>query len=107
MGTYACGELMTTKPYVSGAAYINRMSDYCESCAFDPKKSCPITSLYWAFLDRHRDRLGTNPRLRMPYASLKRRSDEKKRNDRATYQSVHDRLSRGDRLHPDIISNRS
>ena len=43
MGTFALGDLMTTKPYVSGAAYIDRMSDYCKACAFDPQKDCPIT----------------------------------------------------------------
>jgi deoxyribodipyrimidine photolyase-related protein len=53
MGTYALAGLMTTKPYVSGAAYINRMSDYCSLCSFNPKTDCPFTSLYWAFLARH------------------------------------------------------
>ena len=52
MGTFAASDLMTTKPYVSGSNYINKMSDYCESCAFDPKKDCPITPLYWQFLAR-------------------------------------------------------
>ena len=45
MGTFAAGGCMTTKPYVSGAAYIHRMSDYCEGCRFDPKRTCPITRL--------------------------------------------------------------
>ena len=70
MGTFGTGELMTTKPYVSGAAYIDRMSDFCGACAFDPKRSCPITSLYWAFLDRHRERLEGNMRVAMPLRSL-------------------------------------
>jgi hypothetical protein len=39
MGTYALGQMMTTKPYISGAAYIDRMSDYCGTCAFDPKST--------------------------------------------------------------------
>jgi len=45
MGTFGLGDLFTTKPYVSGAAYINKMSDYCSDCAFSPKRDCPITSL--------------------------------------------------------------
>ena len=73
MGTYALGGLMTTKPYVSGAAYINRMSDYCGLCAFNPKTDCPFASLYWAFLARHEAVLKSNPRLRMPMASLGKR----------------------------------
>ncbi len=98
MGTFACGDLMTTKPYVSGAAYINRMSDYCEACSFDPRKTCPITSLYWAFLARHRRRLENNPRLRMPYASLKRRDQRRRREDRRVYQDVVTTLARGQRV---------
>lgn len=50
MGTYATGDLMITKPYIAGAAYVNRMSDYCGECAFDPKSTCPLTPMYWAFL---------------------------------------------------------
>lgn len=51
MATYGVGDLMTTKPYVSGAAYIDRMSDYCRGCRFDPKSDCPLTPIYWAFLE--------------------------------------------------------
>ena len=65
MGSYALGPLMTTKPYVSGAAYINRMSDYCPTCAFNPKTECPISNLYWAFLDRHKETLAGNHRMRL------------------------------------------
>ena len=86
MGTFALGDLMTTKPYVSGAAYINRMSDYCSACAFNPKTDCPITPLYWAFLSRHRKKLKDNLRLRMPYVSLKKRSKGRREKDQATFQ---------------------
>lgn len=78
MGTYADGGVTATKPYVSGAAYINRMSNYCGHCRFDPKKatgqdSCPFTALYWTFLERNRDALGGNFRLQMPYRTLDRK----------------------------------
>jgi deoxyribodipyrimidine photolyase-related protein len=85
MGTFALGELMITKPYVSGAAYINTMSDYCSACAFNPKTNCPITPLYWAFLARHQKNLMDNPRLRMPYVSLKKRSEGRRGKDQATF----------------------
>ena len=57
MSQHADGGLMATKPYASGGAYINRMSDYCGGCRYDPKKrlgpdACPYTAGYWAFLDR-------------------------------------------------------
>ncbi len=68
MATYADGGLTATKPYVSGAAYINRMSNFCGHCQYNPKKalgddSCPFTALYWTFLERNEP-----PRLQLPHA---------------------------------------
>ncbi len=79
MSTYGDGGVTATKPYVSGAAYINRMSDYCKGCKFDPTRStgegsCPFTALYWSFLERNHDRLSNNQRLLMPYATLHKKT---------------------------------
>jgi deoxyribodipyrimidine photolyase-related protein len=95
--------LMTTKPYISGAAYINRMSDYCSLCAFDPASNCPITPLYWAFLQRHRRVLQASPRLRMTYSSLHNRRPDQKSRDRMLYETVRDILARGERIMPGEI----
>ncbi len=100
MGSYAVGQLMTTKPYVSGAAYINRMGDFCSTCAFDPKVDCPITNLYWAFLDRHRDALGDNHRMRLILSSLAKRSSSKLDEDRAVSTWVWRTLADGGELRP-------
>ncbi len=100
MGTYAVGDLMTTKPYVAGAAYIARMSDYCERCAFDPKTTCPITRLYWAFLTRHEGRLRDNLRLRLPLQALRKRSAAKREDDARTFREVRSALGAGRRLSP-------
>ncbi len=100
MGTFAAGDLMTTKPYVSGAPYLDRMSDYCEDCAFDPKRTCPITPLYWAFLARHRDRLDGNQRLRMPLASLAKRTAERRERDALVFATVRKVLGEGRVLGP-------
>jgi len=80
MGMWADGGSMSSKPYVSGGAYINRMSDYCRDCRFDPTKrvgtdACPLTTLYWDFLDRHRDALRGNARMARQYATLDRLAD--------------------------------
>ncbi len=61
MGTFGDGGTMSSKPYVSAAAYVNRMSDYCGGCRYDPKlrtgpKACPFNYLYWTFLDDIRTR---------------------------------------------------
>ena len=71
---------MATKPYAAGGAYINRMSDYCGPCAYDPKvrvgpTACPYTAGYWAFLDRNADRLAGNHRMRQPLQGLARLAD--------------------------------
>ena len=104
MGTYAVGEVMTTKPYVSGANYIARMSDYCDQCAFDPKKTCPLTSLYWAFLTRHRDAFEGNPRMKLPMVNAARRSNQQMKRDQQLFQKVSKMLSNGDRLTPSTVA---
>lgn len=103
MATFAAGDVMTTKPYVSGANYIHKMSDYCANCRFHPKKTCPLTPMYWSFLARHRDRLDGNPRLRVVLASLRKRSDTKRDHDQRTYEHVRDTLGRGDTLTVDDL----
>ena len=77
MSQFADGGLLATKPYVSGAAYINRMSDYCKGCHYNKTSrssdnACPFNTLYWHFLIRHQDKLSLNPRLGMVYKNLQR-----------------------------------
>jgi deoxyribodipyrimidine photolyase-related protein len=100
MGTFALGDLFVTKPYVSGAAYIHKMSDYCETCAFSPRKDCPITGLYWDFLERHKGALKENPRVAMPLRSLAKRAPDQKRQDRDTRIRVQQTLADGRVLRP-------
>lgn len=88
MGTFADGGRMSTKPYVSGGNYINRMTDFCGDCRFGKSKrtgddACPFTTLYWDFLDRHQDRLRDNHRMARTYSTLDRLSDLDEVRDRA------------------------
>ncbi len=100
MGTTALDTLMVTKPYVSGSGYVNKMSDYCKQCAFNPKTNCPMTNLYWAFLERNRAHLSTNPRLRIVMSALSKRAPEKKHTDDYTYSAVSEALEAGTTLTP-------
>jgi deoxyribodipyrimidine photolyase-related protein len=80
MSQHADGGFMATKPYAGGGAYINRMSDYCGGCVYDPKvrvgeRACPFTAGYWAFLQRVRPRLEGNPRMSRALRGLDRLAD--------------------------------
>ncbi|MFC7545420.1 cryptochrome/photolyase family protein [Plantactinospora sp. GCM10030261] len=95
MSQFADLGAMSTKPYASGGAYLNRMSDYCGGCRYDPRrrvgeKACPFTAGYWYFLDRTRGTLPPNARMARSLAQLDRLTDlaqvkaqEKQRGDRA------------------------
>ena len=100
MGTYAVGDLMVTKPYVSGSAYVNKMSDYCKSCAFDPKSTCPMTSLYWNFLSKNEAVLSGNPRMRIVMSALRKRAPERRVRDRELSGRVMEMLDDGVELTP-------
>jgi len=100
MGSFALGALLTTKPYVCGAAYLARMGDHCGSCRFDPRTSCPITALYWDFLARNAGRLATNPRLAVPLSAASQRSPAQRARDSATAARVRAELAAGRPLAP-------
>ncbi len=80
MSQHADGGVMATKPYAGGGAYIDRMSDYCKGCRYDPRRrvgerACPFTAGYWAFLHRHRDVFAANPRMARAVKGLDRLGD--------------------------------
>lgn len=80
MSQHADGGMMATKPYSSGGAYVNKMSDHCKGCAFDPKKrlgddACPFTAGYWNWVQRHQELLAGNYRTARAVASMKRLGD--------------------------------
>jgi deoxyribodipyrimidine photolyase-related protein len=80
MGVHADGGKMMSKPYAAGGAYISRMSNYCKGCDYDPKlrigeTACPFTTLYWDFLDRHKETFVKNHRMSQQVNGLKRLSD--------------------------------
>jgi len=83
MSQYADGGLLASKPYVSSAAYINKMSNYCSSCSYNFKerigeKACPFNALYWNFFERHKEKLSKNPRLGIVNSQLNKMNDDDK-----------------------------
>jgi len=80
MGVHADGGRLMTKPYAAGGAYISRMTQLCKGCVYDPKlrvgdNACPFTTLYWDFLDRHKEQFVKNHRMSQQVNGLKRLSD--------------------------------
>jgi deoxyribodipyrimidine photolyase-related protein len=60
MALFADGGIMASKPYAASGKYIQKQGDHCKACCYDPKKvtgdgACPYNSLYWHFIDRHRE----------------------------------------------------
>jgi deoxyribodipyrimidine photolyase-related protein len=83
MGLFADGGILATKPYAASANYINRMSDYCKSCQYDPKArigehACPVNTFDWDFLDRHRDALQRQGRMSFILKNLDRMSESER-----------------------------
>ena len=83
MSQFADGGLMASKPYVASGKYIDRMSNHCKGCKFNPAestgdKACPFTTLYWDYLNTHADTLAKNPRMLMQLKNLHRLTDEYK-----------------------------
>ena len=76
MVMHADGGLLGSKPYAASGAYLDRMSDYCAGCTYDPaiklgEGACPFNFLYWNFLIENEKKLAKNPRMAMPYRTLK------------------------------------
>jgi deoxyribodipyrimidine photolyase-related protein len=84
MSQFADGGLIASKPYVSSANYIRKMSDYCTGCFYKASErtgqnSCPFNALYWDFFDRHAGFFARNPRIGMVYRTWEKMGEEEQK----------------------------
>jgi deoxyribodipyrimidine photolyase-related protein len=82
MSQFADGGLLASKPYAATGKYIQRMSNYCAGCPYDPgeatgPKACPFTTLYWDFLATHAKLLSSNQRMRMQLNNVHKMAPER------------------------------
>jgi len=97
MSQHADGGIVGTKPYAASGAYIDRMSDHCRGCRFDPRqavgaRACPFTTLYWEFLARHAGRFRRNRRMWMQIRNLDHKEASEMRAIRRTADALRTRL---------------
>jgi deoxyribodipyrimidine photolyase-related protein len=88
MSQHADHGVVGTKPYAGSAGYINRMSNYCQGCRYDPKQrvgddACPFNTFYWDFLLRHRNRFRANRRMGLALKNADRLDQGEKKSIRS------------------------
>lgn len=93
MALFADGGTVGSKPYAASGHYMDRMSNFCGQCRFDPKQTlgddaCPFNALYWDFMVRHEALLRDNQRLPYVYANWARMGAAKQQAIRAKAQAL-------------------
>ncbi|OJX12781.1 MAG: cryptochrome/photolyase family protein [Caedibacter sp. 37-49] len=84
MALFGDGGIMGSKPYAASGKYINKMSNFCDHCSYNPNETttlnaCPFNSLYWDFMARNKVKLNKNQRLNYVYATWDK-FDQQKQN---------------------------
>lgn len=103
MSQSADGGIIASKPYVSSGAYINKMSNYCKSCAYKVSQkrgqgACPFNYLYWDFLSRHRNRFAGNGRMMQMYRVWDKMNPADQEEARENARAFRERLRSGERV---------
>ena len=103
MALHADGGVMASKPYAASGAYIDRMSDYCGSCAYDVDdrtgpRACPFNPLYWHFLNRHRPKFEGNGRMATMYRTWDKMDAGRRAAILARGDAILARLDKGEKV---------
>ncbi len=101
MSQYADGGIVGTKPYIASGKYIDRMSNHCGGCRYNPDaasgdEACPFSTLYWDFIERHRDDLESNARTVLQVRNYDRKSQDERAAIAERARDLHEMISRGE-----------
>lgn len=82
MALFGDGGVVASKPYAASGKYVQRMSNYCDRCQYDPNETlganaCPFNALYWDFIARHEKVLASQQRMPYILANWRRFTPEK------------------------------
>lgn len=100
MALFGDGGVVASKPYAASGKYINRMSNFCKSCKYDPnlmtgEKACPFNALYWDFLVRHEDKFRGNQRMPYVFSTWDRFPKKKQKAIRAQAKDTLKKIKNG------------
>ena len=103
MSQHGDGGIVGTKPYCASGNYIDRMSNYCRACRYNPKSAagedaCPFTTMYWDFLDRHHDGFAKNRRMTFQVKNLERKSKDELKEIGSRANVLRKRIDSGERI---------
>jgi deoxyribodipyrimidine photolyase-related protein len=98
MSLFADGGIIASKPYAASGNYINKMSNYCKSCKYNVnevvgKNACPFNSLYWHFIDKHKEKFQNNQRMKFVYSTWEKMENSKKQSILDKGKSILNNLS--------------
>ncbi len=93
MALFGDGGIMGSKPYAASGKYIRKMSNFCDTCLYNPElttedNACPFNALYWDFMARNEDKLTQNHRLPFIYATWNKFDKAKQKAIRAKAAEV-------------------
>jgi deoxyribodipyrimidine photolyase-related protein len=100
MALFGDGGLLGSKPYAASGKYIDKMSNYCGGCRYNPQEmtgetACPFNALYWDFFARNRDKLEANQRLPFVYSTWDKFSPDRQAGIKDQAASVFNRMAQG------------
>ena len=87
MSQYACGPLMTTKPYFSAANYLLKMGVPKDEWVY------AWDALFYCFLDEHKALIEKNPRLSVLLRNLARKPEQTMKDYKKTKRDLVDKLT--------------